>query len=229
MLLDTYKFVDLTHLLNPSIPMWDKSNGFNLEILSNYEKGYKTERIVTDAGIGTHMDAPCHIMKGGSSISDIPLEQLIIPACVLDISQNTNPDYHISRQDIENYEKEHGEIPKNSLFIAYTGWSRFWPDAKRYRNADKNGNLHFPTFSIEAAEFLLQREVAGIGVDTLSPDIDPQFPIHHLILKSGRFIVENLANCHLMPPRGAEVLLLPLNIHEGSESPIRAVGMIKRG
>lgn len=229
MILDLYKLVDLTHLLNPSIPNWDNQPGFNLETKSNYENGFRTEKIHTLAGIGTHMDAPCHMIKGGPSISDFPLELLMIPACLLDISNKNNPDYRISAEDIAVYEKEHGQIPKNSFFIAYTGWSRFWPDPVRYRNPDSKGSLHFPTFSVEAAELLIEREIAGIGTDTLSPDIDPSYPIHNLMLKNGKFIVENLANCHLLPPKGAEVILLPLNIHEASESPIRAVGLIKKG
>lgn len=230
MIVDSYKLIDLTHLINPSIPTWDNILGFKLETLVDYEKGhgYREEKIHAVAGIGTHMDAPCHAIKGGLSISDLPLEQLIVPTYVLNISEKATADYQISAADIEAFEKEHGEIPKNSFFIGYTGWSRFWPDSIRYRNVDDKGQLRFPTFSIEAVEWLLKREIVGLGIDTLSPDINPSFPVHQLLLKNGKFIVENLANCHLLPAQGAEVILLPLNIHEASESPIRAVGIVKK-
>jgi kynurenine formamidase len=225
MLFDSCKFIDLTHLLTPNIPCWDASCGFTMETLMDYNQGYRTQKLTLNAGIGTHMDAPSHFIKGGLSIDDIPLEKLIIPACVLNVSEKANGKYLISAKDVEEYETQHGKIPENSFVIGYTGWSRFWPDSDPYRSADSKGNAQFPSFSAEAAQLLLERKIAGIGIDTLSPDCDLQFPVHKLILGQGKYIVENMANCHLLPAQGAFVILLPLNM-DTTESPIRAVGVI---
>lgn len=225
MLFKSSKFIDLTHLLTPNIPCWDLSCGFSKEILLDYPQGYRTQKMMMYGGIGTHMDAPSHFVKGGLNINDIPLNQLIVPACVINVSEKANAKYLISPQDVEEYEKQFGTIPENSFVIGYTGWSRFWPDIERYRSSDSHGNVQFPGFAKETAQLLLQREIAGIGIDTLSPDCDTQFPVHKMMLEKGKYIVENMANCHLMPAHGAYVILMPLNM-DTTESPIRAVGVL---
>lgn len=226
MLFKSCKFIDLTHLITPNIPNWENTSGFSIENILDYDHGLRTQKFNMLAGTGTHIDAPSHFVRGGSNIDDLPLENLIIPACIINVSEKADANYLISAKDIEDYEKQHGHIPENSFVIGYTGWSRFWPDIKSYRNSDKKGLPHFPSFSAEAVQLLLERDIAGIGIDTLSPDSDPSFPVHKLLLGHGKYIVENLANCHLMPPQGAHVILLPLNM-DSTESPIRAIGVFQ--
>ena len=178
------------------------------------------------AGIGTHIDAPSHRIQGGLSVSEIPLENLIAPACVINVVSKASPDYEISVEDIQQYEKVYGIIPKGALVIAYTGWSRFWLDPINYRNIDKFEQMHFPAFSSKAAELLLERDVAGIAIDTLSPDcLNSTFPVHLLILGAGKYIIENIADCASLPAKGAFVITLPLRA-QSSESPVRIIGLI---
>lgn len=226
MLFNSYKFIDLTHLITPNIPNWDNTPGFSTENMHDYAQGFRTQKIHMHAGIGTHIDAPSHFAPGGWDVDDIPIQKLIVPACMINVSEKADANYLISSSDIEEYEKQHGRIPENCFVIGYTGWSRFWPDIERYRNADSKGQIHFPSFSEDSAKLLLEREIAGLGIDTLSPDCDLAFPVHKLLLGNGKYIVENMANCHLMPPQGAYVILLPLNM-DTTESPIRAVGVVQ--
>lgn len=229
MLLEHFKLVDLTHPLSADVPTWNGSCGFCLEIKKDYDQMFRVQQIKMHAGIGTHMDAPSHRIQGGLSIADISLEQLFVPASVIDVSKKAGADYEVSCEDIENYEAAYGLIPQNSLVIAYTGWSRFWLDSTNYRNIDAKGQMHFPAFSAKAAELLLKREIAGIAIDTLSPDcLDTTFPVHKLVLGAGKYIIENIANCSQIPPQGSYVIALPLRAEGGTESPIRAVALLPR-
>jgi kynurenine formamidase len=55
--------------------------------------------------------------------------------------------------------------------------------------------MHFPLWSLEAVKFLdMERDISGIGCDTLSPETKSGFPIHYYILGRGKYIVENLNN-----------------------------------
>jgi kynurenine formamidase len=226
MLLKHFKIVDLTHPLCSSMPTWNGSCGFCLEIKKDYDQIFRVQQIKMHAGVGTHMDAPSHRIQGGLAISDIPLEQLIVPVCVIDVSEHAGADYEISVKDIEDYEKTHGVIGRNSLVIAFTGWNRFWMDAEAYRNIDANGQMHFPAFSSQAAELLLKRNIAGIAIDTLSPDCsDAAFTVHKLILEAGKYIIENIADCSQIPPKGSYAIALPLRA-ESTESPIRIIGLV---
>lgn len=228
MLLNHFKGIDLTHPLYSSVPTWNGSCGFCLEVKKDYDRIFRVHQMKMHAGIGTHMDAPSHRFEGAMSIGEIPLEQLIVPICLIDVSERAGADYEISVKDIEDFEKIHGEILKNCLVIGFTGWSRFWKDGESYRNVDTKGQMHFPAFSILAVEHLLKREIAGIAIDTLSPDcLDPDFPVHKLILGAGKYIIENIGDCSQIPPVGSYAIALPLR-SESTESPIRIIALVPR-
>ncbi|MCB1108882.1 MAG: cyclase family protein, partial [Chlamydiia bacterium] len=131
-------------------------------------------------------------------------------------------------QEREVQEEKHGKIMANSLVVAFTGWQQYWSDPVRYRGEDEKGRKHFPGFSKEAAEYLLEREVAGIGIDTLSPDGSNQddFPVHWAILGAGKYIIENLNNLDQVPSTGAWAVSFPTKINEGAEAPLRCAALV---
>lgn len=222
-----FNFVDLSHLLSDTIPTWNGSCGFQHKVLVRHEDcqtacKFKTHQITMLEGIGTHMDAPGHCFPGGQTIEQIPLNQLIAKCVVIDVSNKANEKFVLSVNEIKNFEKTHGPIPTNAFVIIYFGWDQFWTNPSKYRNG-----LQFPTISKQAAEYLLTKQIAGIGVDTLSPDLEAQgFPVHQLILGAGKYIIENVANAAQMPPQGGYTLALPLKIKGGTESPIRLIGLL---
>lgn len=222
--------IELTHLLTPHVPTWGGSCGFCLEIKKDYDRMFRVQQIKMHAGVGTHMDAPSHRFEDGGSIESIPLEQLIVPACVIDVSAQAHADYELSCEDVERYERDHGKIVKNALVIVHTGWGRFWSQPDAYRNVDAKGQMHFPAISGAAGELLVERDVAGIAIDTISPDcLDQTYPVHKAVLGAGKYIIENIAQCALMPPRGGYVIALPLRAKDATECPARVVGLVPRG
>jgi len=221
------RFIDLTHTLSESSPTWNGSCGFCAEVKKDYDQMFKVQKIKMHAGVGTHMDAPSHRFEGAASIEDIPLEKLIVPLCVIDVSKKSHADYEISPRDIQEFENRYGSIPKNSLVIGFTHWSQFWSESNKYRNMDASGQMHFPAFSKQAASILIERDIAGIGIDTLSPDcLDQEYPVHKLFLGSGRYIIENIADCSLVPRSGAYAIALPIKGKGCTEAPIRLVAVI---
>lgn len=120
------------------------------------------------------------------------------------------------------YEKKYGKISQNCFVLIYTGWSQYWQQPEKYRN-----QLQFPSVSLDAAQLLLERKIVGLGIDTLSPDTPMSgYPVHQVILGAGLYLVENVANTHLLPPFGAYSLALPLSIRGGTEAPMRFVGLV---
>ncbi len=227
MLLEHFSLLELTQPLSPNAPTWNGSCGFCLEIKKDYDQEFRVQQIKCHAGVGTHMDAPSHRFKGAASINNISLEKLIVQACVIDVTKIATAEYEISVQDVLQYEAKYGVITPNSLVIGYTGWSHLWSDPDAYRNVDEKGQMHFPAFSAAAAELLLKRKIAGIAIDTLSPDcLDHSFPVHKLILGAGLYIIENVADCSKLPPKGAYVIALPMNALSATEAPIRMLGLV---
>jgi kynurenine formamidase len=221
-----YKILDLTHALSPGIPTWDGSCGFDHHLHHDYEPGavyqFRTHKINMNEGIGTHMDAPAHCIEGGATIDKLQLADLAAPCAVIDVSAACHERYRITPQDIHDYEKAYGSIAPGSFVMMRTGWERFWNDPAQYRN-----NHFFPSISADAAALLLDKNISGIGIDTLSPDRpEDGFPVHKLILGAGKHIVENAANLGSMPPQGGFTLVAPIKIQSGTEAPIRLIGFV---
>jgi kynurenine formamidase len=162
-------------------------------------------------------------------VDSIPLEKLVVPACVLDVNHNITPDYRISVDDINKFENQHGKIPTGCLFIAHTGWCKFWQEHQKYRNIDSKGKMHFPGFSHEAIQILIDRQVVGIAIDTFSPDSgDEDFPIHKMLLHKNIYIIENITNADKLPPTGSFVAALPMKILDAVEAPARVIAFVPR-
>lgn len=222
------KYIDLTHELKHNIPVWDLSCGFHNKIVLDYNQcdgpaKFRVQAINCPAGIGTHMDAPAHCFPGAKTIDHFSLEQCRKSCVVINIADKAQADngYQLTIEDINLFEEKHGDIALDSFVIVYTGWSKYWNNPEKYHN-----NLIFPSVSAEAAEYLLAKNIAGLGIDTLSPDIgESNFDVHRILLGANKFIIENIAQADLMPAVGADVLILPLKIKDGTEAPLRLVGV----
>lgn len=226
--MNDFQVIDLTHTLHEGVPTWEGDCGFHASIDFDYpEAGCRVMSYRTLAGVGTHIDAPSHFVPGGAGIAELPVKNFVAPLCLIRVTPNSD-DYLVSVEDVSVYEQTYGVIPQGSLVVADTGWAKHW-ESDRYRNADRSGKMHFPGFHVDAAALLLEREITGIGIDTLSPDGgNTEFPVHHLLLPRGKYIVENLIHLDQVPPSGALVVALPLKVSEGAEAPCRCIALIPR-
>ena len=222
-----FKVIDLTHSLNPTIPTWSGNCGFAhqriLEHIPQQRYSFQTHQIKMEEGIGTHLDAPLHVLQGARDVASLDLNELITQAIMIDVSQKAHEHYLVSVDDILAFEKAHGMIQAGSFVIINTGWSQYWLAPARYRN-----NLLFPSISAAAAELLVhERHINGLGIDTLSPDspVNDEYPVHNIVLGNDKYLVENIANANLLPATGCYTLALPMKIQAGTEAPIRLIGL----
>ena len=223
-----FKLIDLTHTLSPSIPTWNGDCGFKHDITFDYDPTcyvqFRTHTINMNEGIGTHIDAPAHCFKNATTIDQLPLDNLLAPCIVIDVASSAHETFTLSVNDIQSFEHVHGNIPARHVVIIKTGWEKFWDSPEKYHN-----NHRFPSISIEAAHLLLDRDILGLGIDTLSPDRgDTDFPVHRALLKANIYILENVANLNTLPPTGSFILALPIKIKDGTEAPVRLVALVNR-
>lgn len=226
------EIVDLTHALSPSAVAWGTTSPFEYEAVSTQPSGaVSMGAYSTPEHHGTHLDAPIHGGDNLPTVDELTLADLFGPAAVIDVSAQSaaDPDYAITRQDIVDWEQRNGELPVGAIVLMYSGWSEKYDDADAYRNPDDDGRMHFPGFSEEAARFLIEeREIRGIGVDTLS--VDPGaargFAAHGVVNGNGKFHLENVANVHLLPEAGAYLIVAPIKIEGGSGGQVRIFAVI---
>lgn len=235
------KIVDLSHAYDADTIYWPtEKSGFELKQQhKGLTKGgffYYSNTFCSPEHGGTHLDAPMHFAEGRWTNSDIPVERLVGPAVVIDVSGKAanNSDYTLTPADIADWEKAHGRIPDQAIFLLRTGWSSRWPDRKAYMGDDTPGdasNLHFPSFGPEAATFLVnERRVRVIGVDTASVDNGPsrEFLVHRIVGAANVAGLENLTNLDQLPATGAVIVAAPMKIAQGSGAPTRVIAFVPR-
>ena len=197
---------------------------------------YSSYTLCTPEHGGTHLDAPIHFAAGKRTADEIPLQQLIAPAVVLDVSDKAaaNGDYRLTAADVRAWESQHGTIGAGTIVLLHTGWGKRWPDRKQYFGDDTPGqvdHLHFPSYGEDAARLLVgHRYVAAIGVDTPSIDYrqSKDFIVHQVANGADVPGFENIANLERVPARGAWVIALPMKIAKGSGGPLRIVALVPR-
>jgi kynurenine formamidase len=224
--------LDLSYAINDKLVPWPGDpRWFEAQVNSTVEKnGYFTRSFWMLEHYGTHLDAPIHFPPGKVTVDKIPTEQLFGPAVVLDVRADgaKDADYLLSVARVEDWEKRHGRIPRGAIVLLRTGWAARWPDARRYRNQDAQGRMHFPGFSIEAVKILIDRKVSGLGCDTLSADYgaSTDFAVHHLALGAGLYQLENLTDLSEMPESGAFLIVAPIKLEGGSGGPVRVFAVL---
>ncbi len=224
------RMVDLSQTLEEHMPNFPTHSKFFHNLWGSYWHGDRalSYQILMNEHNGTHVDAPAHFVSDAKpeahkTIEQIEPSRLIGRGVRLDCRGSKEGDY-ISAAFIRDWEAKHGAIESNDIVLFNFGWSAHWgprPDNRRYLK-------DWPGVSMDAAEYLVGKPVAAIGVDSLSPDPPAALetnPIHRMVLEKQVLIIENLTRLEELPDFFLFVAL-PLKIRAGSGSPVRAVALI---
>jgi kynurenine formamidase len=233
-------WIDLTHDFAEDTVYWPTADTFELEVLSRQrtEAGffYAANNYAAAEHGGTHVDAPIHFAEDRWTLAEIPLERLIGPGVVVDVSRKAaaDRDYLVTVADLEEWEARHGRIPDGAIVLLHTGFARYWPERVRYMGTDARGEegvagLHFPGLAPEAARWLVaERAPNAVGLDTPSIDHGPSknFESHVTLHTANVAAFENVANLDRVPAAGAVVVALPMKIRDGSGGPLRIAAFV---
>jgi kynurenine formamidase len=218
---------DLTHPFTTSLPVFVPGEEPARRTAVTIEQdGYYQQEWRLLEHIGTHVDAPGHFTPGGRLAPELPIDELITPAVVIDISTRAvdEPDTVVTIDDVRAHERRHGRIPDGAAVLMDSGWGSRIGDPAAYRGADAAGTLHFPGFGADTCQWLLERRrIRSLGVDTLSidPGVSTTFDTHLLLTGADRYGLENLAHLDRIPPTGTTIVVGLIPFEEGSGGPAR--------
>lgn len=215
--------VDHTYTITPDSPGYLPEDTIEMTPLGDGPLWHDF-RVSLSEHFGTHLDAPSHF-GGALTVDQIPAANLIGPVVVVDVREQVRKEdeYQLQVDDVLASEVAHGKVPAGAIVVMYTGWQERWSDPTAYRNLI-DGAYRFPGFSESVATWLLeQRDIVGIGIDTLSIDAGPSvdYPVHKSLLRANRWALENLANLDRIPVRGGLMVVGPLKHKGGSGGPAR--------
>lgn len=237
------EIVDLTHTFDQTTIFWPTSDTFRLEqVAEGLQPGgyyYAANNLFTAEHGGTHIDSPIHFAEGRLTVDRIPVDRLVGPAVVVDVTRQAagDRDYQVTVADIEEAERQDGPIPDGAILLLRTGFSERWPDAEAYLGTAERGpqavaQLHFPGLHPDAARWLVaNRPIRAVGIDTASIDYgqSTQYESHRTLFGEDIPAFENLAALDRLPARGAVILALPMKIGGGSGAPLRAIAILPPG
>lgn len=240
--------IDLTNTLSPDFPVivlpaeFGQCAPFRMEKVSRYDDNgpaWYWNNISMNEHTGTHFDAPAHWVTGkdlpSNTVDAVPAQDFVAPAVVIDISNEAaeDADFVLTRAFLEDWEAQHGEIPKRHWIALRTDWYKRvgTPD---YLNLKEDG-AHSPGPDGSAMEFLVhERDCVGLAVETVGTDagqafhFNPPLPAHSILHGNGRYGLQCLTNLDKLPTFGAMIVACPLKIEGGSGSPLRVIALVER-
>lgn len=224
------KWIDLSHEFGENTPRWPGFESLRKEIKLEFgEYPVRAYQYSFPGQYGTHVDVPGHADVNGRTLEKIDIKECVLPLCVINCSDKVkmNSDYALSLDDIHDYEKIYGKIPKGAFVAMRSDWGKRWPSQEKFQNMDEYGEQHYPGWSLEAVKYLIEkRDVTAIGHETF--DTDPPFckeqryfQAECYVLKQDRYQIEMLTNLDKIPERGAIIFCIFVKQTNGTGFPVR--------
>jgi kynurenine formamidase len=208
------KYVDLTHTIAPTTPVWKGFGRSKFGPTVNPETGkpYTYEKdgfeathydLSTDQ-LGTQLDPPAHWAPEYPAIDELPATYTIRQLVVISIADRAakDPGYQMTVEDIREWESRNGQIPEGSVVFIRSDWSKAWPDPAL---ATK---FPFPGITLDALKFLhLDRKILFHGHEALDTDTTPNLDGESWLMHNGYTQAEGVANLDQVPETGALVAI----------------------
>lgn len=204
------KYYDLTAVISEGTVVFPGDPQYKAENICSIDKGSQYNLCHMHFGnhTGTHIDFPSHVLKGGKTSSDFPIDSLVGSGLIIEVPDDEKSitktfvaKQHILSNDFVFFKTANSKLPKQGRFT----------DKYVYIEPD-------------AAEELLSRGVKIVGIDYISVDQyeAEDLPVHKFLLSNNVLIVEGL-ELNNAPIGRCKVYIMPVNIHEMDGLPARVV------
>jgi kynurenine formamidase len=200
------RYIDLTHRITPDIPVWKGFGPSKFDPANNPETGqpYTYDKdgfeatsytLATDQ-LGTQLDPPAHWDPNYPAIDELPATYAVRPLVVISIVRQVraDPRYALQVSDIKRLEKRHGRIPRGSVVMVRSDWSKRWTEDPQQAKA-LAADPDFPGVSLKALKFLhIKRHILLHGHEPLDTDTTPTLEGESWLMHHGYTQAEGVDN-----------------------------------
>lgn len=201
------RIFDISPLIRSELAVFPGDVSFERTVALDFQRGHHLalSSIKTTLHIGAHADAPSHYHREGVSIDQCPLETYLGDCQVLDVSPVVGP---ISVAHLLKF----GLSTPRILF-----------KTSSIKNVDQ-WQEEFTYLSVEAIDYLAQKGVRLIGIDTPSMDHSKSKDLgaHQAFYRHRMAILEGLVLDDVAEGL-YQLIALPLKIQGAEASPVRAI------
>jgi len=200
------QYIDLTMPINQQMPVDPADPPPKLEVVAEVAKdGYTLHNLTIGTHMGTHMDAPIHMIEGGKTLDQFGVEAFVGRGRLITLADKT--------YDLEAVKAAGIQAGDSVLF--QTGMSGLTQDPAYF--------LDYPAMPEDVARYLAEKRVKIVGVDASGPDHEP-FPVHKILLGADVLIIENLTNLQALQGKEFTVYALPIKLQvDGAPARVIAV------
>lgn len=232
-ILKSKRKVDLTQSFSPSSPVW---SGFGQATFSRAadpktgepytieKSGFRSFFYSLVGQYGTHIDPPAHFDGQGVTMDQIPVDEMILPLVVFDLTPRlaTDPHHSLTVADILAWEQEHGRVPEGSFAALRTDMYKDWEG-----NPERFKRHPFPGWTLEAIKFLyLERGITANGHESMDTDSTPTLESEVWLLQQGHWQIEVMAQLDKVPATGALIVVSWPKPKGGLGFPARAFAIL---
>lgn len=185
-------YIDLTQNFRADMPVYPGDPKPELKQIATIETDSFTDHeIKTGMHVGTHMDAPLHMIANGKKISEIAPEKFFGPGKLIDARGQASIGEELLTQT---------QIEAGDIVLVLTGFGEKFQSGEYYEK--------HPELTAGFAAKLAGLGVKMVGLDTPSPD-RPPFAVHKILLNQEILILENLTNLEQLVNKKFEIIALP--------------------
>jgi len=194
-------YLDVTRKISEDLPVYP---GDSPCYITKHDDGVcRVTEIHMSSHSGTHIDAPSHYLRTGTTVDQIPLSDLTGPVQVIDC-------------------RDAGE-EINAVFLRTKGLSC---DRIFFRTAFSDESVFrddYPHLSPDAAEYLIENHCRCVGIDSPSVEaFSSDGHLHQALLEAGMLIIE-LLDLSLAKKGLYSMITLPLPITGCDGAPARVL------
>jgi arylformamidase len=204
------KIYDISVEMHPRMQIYPGDPRFRSRMLHSLNNGdpFTLSKIMMSNHVGTHVDAPAHMIRGGLTITDLPLEMMNGRSRVVHIRH---------REKIDVPELKKLVLMDDFRILFKTRNSHLWSNHKRF-------SKKYIYLTRDGAQYLVDNGIKLVGFDYLSIDKqdDPDFPAHKILLSNQVILVECL-DLSQVEEGEYEMSCLPLRLKGLDAAPARVV------
>jgi arylformamidase len=201
------------------------------ELRSSHARGdiFQSTTLTISCHAYTHVDAPVHFLPGDRHIGEMPVDQWMGAAAVVDLT-HLGDNGEVTAGDLE---RRAAHVQAGDIALLRTDWprragvesERFWRDA--------------PWTGRGACDWLVTRGVKAVGYDyppdycirtsIFSPETPrtrADCPTHDVFFSAGITVIEYLTNLDRIGVPRCRFIALPLAIEGADGSPVRAIALL---
>jgi arylformamidase len=199
------KWLDVSMPIYAGMVHFPDNPSIEIDTITHVERGdvCTLSKLTMGSHTGTHIDAPIHFLPGGAGAEEVPLDNLIGPARVIEIKDHDA----IKAEEL----RVHNLGVRERVLFKTSNSERCWKTSQFVPD--------FLSIAEDAASYLASLNTLTVGIDYLSAG-SPE--THRTLLSAGVVILEGLNLAGVSQGR-YEFLCLPLKILGGDGAPARAL------